>query len=364
MSEPVNPFRPTAGAEPPLLVGRAGLLDEFVYGLQIRTGAPGLLTIFTGARGVGKTVMLGEAEDEARRAGWAVISETATRGFLGRIGHMMQPLIEELGNGPPKRRITGLGVAGFSIDTELPPDQQTSWRQLGEELLRLLDAQGTGLAITLDEIHGADRDELAQLAASVQHFIRAGLPVALVFAGLPAAVSDLLDEGVATFLRRADRIDLNAAAVDEVEASYAEVFAALPGAVSSDLLRMAAEATGGYPFLIQLVGYHLWQVAEAAPAPLEAQQIELAVSAARRRNTRMVIGAALAAATPKDLEFLRAMAEDDGPSRTADIGHRLDNARNTIGNYRARLIDAGLIEPAGHGLVEFAIPGLREHLRS
>lgn len=364
MSGPLNPFRPTAGAEPPQLVGRAGLLDEFSYGLRIRTGAPGLLTIFTGARGIGKTVMLGEAEDEARRAGWAVISETATRGFLGRIGQAMLPLVEDLGSGPPKRRITGLGIAGFSIDTELPPEEQVSWRQLGEELLRLLDAQETGLAITLDEIHGADRDELAQLAASVQHFIRAGLPIALLFAGLPAAVSDLLDEGVATFLRRADRIDLHATAIDEVEVSYIEVFAALPDRIGPNLLRVAAEATGGYPFLIQLVGYHLWQVAEAASGPLQSDQVHLAISAARRRNTRMDIEAALAATTPKDREFLRAMAQDEGLSRTADIGQRLGDARNTIGNYRARLIDAGLIESAGHGLVNFAIPGLRDYLRS
>ena len=63
----VNPFLPTAGAEPPQLIGRAGILDEFRYGLRIRSGAPGLLTIFTGARGIGKTVMLGEAEDAALR---------------------------------------------------------------------------------------------------------------------------------------------------------------------------------------------------------------------------------------------------------------------------------------------------------
>lgn len=69
MAPHLSPFRPTARAEPPRLVGRAGLLDEFEYGLRIRSGAPGLLTIFTGARGVGKTVMLGEAEDAARRAG-------------------------------------------------------------------------------------------------------------------------------------------------------------------------------------------------------------------------------------------------------------------------------------------------------
>lgn len=59
----VNPFRPTAGATPPQLIGRAGVLDEFRYGLRIRTGAPSLLTIITGARGIGKTMMLNEVED-------------------------------------------------------------------------------------------------------------------------------------------------------------------------------------------------------------------------------------------------------------------------------------------------------------
>ncbi|ODT22257.1 MAG: hypothetical protein ABS64_12730 [Microbacterium sp. SCN 69-37] len=362
-TQPPNPFRPTAGAEPPHLIGRAGLLDEFVYGLSIRSGAPGLLTIFTGARGIGKTVMLGAAEDAARARGWVVISETATRGFLGRIGESMRTAAEEIGDGPTGRRVTGMSAAGFSITTQLPPEQQAGWRQIGERLLHLLDERGTGLAITLDEIHGADRDELAQLAASVQHFIRAGLPIALVFAGLPAAVSDLLNEGVATFLRRADRIDLHAAAIDEVETSFRETFAGLTHPIDPALIRSAAASTGGYPFLIQLVGYHVWQLAEATDAPLTGENVELALSAAHRRNTRVVIDAALSTVSPKDLDFLRAMSEDDGPSTTADIGRRLGDRKNTIGNYRARLIDAGLIQPAGRGRLDFAIPGLREHLR-
>lgn len=40
-----NPFKPTAGATPPDLIGRAGLLDEFEYGLLQGSGAPGLLAV-------------------------------------------------------------------------------------------------------------------------------------------------------------------------------------------------------------------------------------------------------------------------------------------------------------------------------
>lgn len=358
-----NPFRPTAGATPPELIGRAGILDEYAYGLRLRSGAPGLLTIFTGARGVGKTVMLGAAEDLARSQGWAVVFETATRGFMGRIGNAMRRLADELGPGPHGRRVTALTAAGFGITTQLPPEQQLEWREEGVRLLRLLEEQRTGLVITVDEIHAAERQEIAQLAADVQHFIRMDLPISLVFAGLPAAVSDLLNEGVATFLRRADRIDLHAAAVDEVERSYREIFADGGFTLSAEQARRAAEATGGYPFLIQLVGYFLWQETERISAEPTDDMVERAVAAARRRNERVVIEAALSTASGRDLDFLRAMAEDDGPSATADIGRRMGARPNTVGNYRTRLIDAGLIEAAGHGLVRFAIPGLRDHLR-
>lgn len=359
-----NPFRPTAGATPPEVIGRAGLLDEFDYGLGLGSGAPGLLSIFTGARGIGKTVMLGAAHDIAREHGWAVISETAQGLFMGRLGESMRRLAEEFGDGPePRRRLTGATVAGFGLTSALTPERQVDWRTLGESLLRTLDGHGTGLVITVDEIHAADRGELAALAANVQHFIQDRLPIGLVFAGLPSAVSDLLNEGVATFLRRADKIDLHAAAVRDVEASYLQVFEAAGFTIAPDLVRRSAAATEGYPFLIQLVGYFLWREAEKHDGHLDAAAVDRAVAAAGRRNERVVIEAALAVVSAKDLDFLHAMAKDHGPSVAGDIGRRIGAKTNLVANYRTRLLEEGLIEPAGHGKVDFAIPGLREYLQ-
>ncbi|MBO9705047.1 MAG: ATP-binding protein [Arthrobacter sp.] len=357
-----NPFRPTAGATPPELIGREGLLDEFVYGLHLGSGAPGLLTIFTGVRGVGKTVMLGAAEDAALEAGWAVISETATPGFVARIGEHMRRLTQELGEGRAARRVTALSVAGFGITTQLAPEEQVQWRDQAIALLALLAEKGTGLILTVDEIHAANRSELALLAADVQHLIRESLPIGLVFAGLPSAVSDLLNEGVATFLRRADRIDLHAAALDDVERSLRDTLAEGGWTLGPEQAARAAEATGGYPFLIQLVGYYLWKEAEVGPLGDEA--VQRAVAAARRRHDRTVIEAALASVSPRDREFLEAMAEDpEGISTSGDIGQRIGMRASAVGNYRTRLIDAGLIEAAGHGKLRFAIPGMAEYFR-
>lgn len=358
-----NPFKPTAGATPPALVGRAGLLDEFEYGLQQGSGAPGLLTIITGSRGIGKTVMLSAAERIARAHGWAVISRTATPGFLAGIGDDMLRLLDELGGGPPSRRITAFSAAGFGLTTQLPPERAMDWRRTGNELLRQLDERGTGLVITIDEIHAVDRTEISQLAADVQHFIRDGLPIGLIFAGLPSAVSDLLNEGVATFLRRADRINLHELALAEVTASYSELFNQGDITISTKLINKAAEATEGYPFLIQLVGYYLWLEASKAGWKLDETSVQRAIAAAQRRNTLVVIESALSDISDKDREFLDAMAAQDGPSAAGQIGATLKAKPNVVSKYRKRLIAAGLIESAGYGKVDFAIPGLRQYLR-
>ena len=55
-----NPFKPTAGKMPPILIGRQPIIDDFEEALQNGAGAPGRLMLLTGQRGSGKTVMLTE----------------------------------------------------------------------------------------------------------------------------------------------------------------------------------------------------------------------------------------------------------------------------------------------------------------
>lgn len=57
------------------------------------------------------------------------------------------------------------------------------------------------------------------------------------------------------------------------------------------------------------------------------------------------------------------MAQDDGPSKMADIQQRLDVDVNYASQYRLRLIAAELIYSTRRGYVDFALPYLREYLR-
>ena len=76
-----NPFRPSIGVTPPLLAGRDTEILAFGDALDDGPGAPGRATLYTGVRGIGKTVMLNEAESQARQRGWVVVTETAVPGL-------------------------------------------------------------------------------------------------------------------------------------------------------------------------------------------------------------------------------------------------------------------------------------------
>ena len=80
-----NPFKPTAGGEPPLLIGRGKVIRDFEKGLDNGVGAPGRIMLVTGARGTGKTVMLTVFGDRAKARRWDVIEETASAGLCERL---------------------------------------------------------------------------------------------------------------------------------------------------------------------------------------------------------------------------------------------------------------------------------------
>lgn len=358
-----NPFKPTAGARPPMLVGRAELREDFAESISNGAGAPGLLSIYSGPRGIGKTVMLGEIEDEAIEHGWMVISETATKGLVQRIGAAVQAAKEEFIEGPAGRRITGFTVGPFSLESSAPEKREMHWRRTLTELLQELNSHGTGLLITVDEIHAIDRDNLAEIAAVVQHMIREDLPIGLAFAGLPKAVEDLLNEGASTFLRRAEKYDLHSASIEEVASAFRQTFSESGVVATEERIQQLAEATGGYPFLIQLVGYHVWSQAVRDGHEVTQKALTAGLAKARRRMGATVVESAYRSLSVIDQSYLLAMAEDEGPSKTSEIAQRLGVTQVYGGQYRLRLLAAGIIEVAGHGQVSFAVPTLREFLR-
>ena len=365
-----NPFHPSFGVSPPLLVGRDDLIDAVSEAIEDGPGAPARATLYTGPRGSGKTVLLNAVEDRARQMRWEVISETASPGFVDRITHQHLPAI--LRNLDPKavhRRLTALsiplgplGSAGVDWSTIEAHVIQAGLRNQIELLTDLLAENATGLVITLDEVHHQQIGELRELATTIQHTFREGRELAFVGAGLSSAVSDVVNDEVLTFLRRADRHHLGRVRDEDVRRAIQEPVELFGRTVRDEALAVMAEGTGGYPFLIQLVGYRTWRL-HPNEEEISIEDADEGVRQARRRLGSLVYEPALADASDVDRTFLLAMAKDDGPSKMSEIQQRLGVDESYISQYRLRLIAAELIEPKKRGYVDFALPYMREYLR-
>ncbi|GIG38027.1 winged helix-turn-helix domain-containing protein [Cellulomonas pakistanensis] len=308
--------------------------------------------------------MLSEADDLALERGWVRLAETATPGMVRRLQHATTRVLRDVDPRTARaRRITGvtLPVIGGGMTMSTPPGEVVEWRAELGRLLDVLEGNGTGLLVTVDEVHAGARDDLRDLAATVQHLVREDREVALAMAGLPSAVSDLLNDDVLTFLRRASRFELGDVALGHVAEALRHSITGSGGAIDDDALEEAAAATGGYPFMIQLVGYHVWRSAQTSL--IDLADVREGVAAARTRLGSLVHETSLADLSEVDRTYLIAMAQDEGDSSTGQIARRLGVTPSYASTYRARLIAAGVIEPTGHGRVDFTIPYLREHLR-
>ncbi|ERL10410.1 AAA ATPase domain protein [Olsenella profusa F0195] len=370
----VNPFKPTAGKMPPILIGRDNVIADFQDGLRNGAGAPERLMLITGQRGYGKTVLLTELGRVAQANGWLVVSETASRGMAERIVSALADdglsltgvdLAPELTVGQVSARLGGVRLSAAAAPVTL--------RRAIEQRLAGMPA-GKGIAFTVDETQAASRNELIAIATAVQHVIRdedmRDVPdtekhgIAFVFAGLPALVDDLTNDEVLTFLRRCVHYSLGDVLIADVRRAYLQTMAASGKRISGDLALEAAEASGGYPYMVQLMGYYLWQSAERRHASIIGE-LDLCNA---REDASLAFQEAVCAPLVRGLTgaqrmFVEAMAQDyPASSRVTEVAERCGKSHSWGSKYRSSLIDGHVVRATRKGEVAYAVPWLGEYL--
>lgn len=109
-------------------------------------------------------------------------------------------------------------------------------------------------------------------------------------------IENVVNGKTLTFLRRALPVDPGLIEQAEVVESMGETFGGSGLSIGEAELLAVGEATRGYPFMIQLVGYHVWQAAyrdAGMGARVTMDCVCRGVKKARAQFDRMVIEPAL-----------------------------------------------------------------------
>ena len=359
-----NLFHPSFGSRPDRIVGRDGIIDQFLQGLDREPGHRDRATLILGQRGTGKTALLLQLAEEAKKKGFVTARVTSGEDMLEEIIESIQLAGSNMVT-EKQTKVKGFsaGALGFSFGLTFSEEirENYGFRTKLSLLCDRLAEDDRRVLLLVDEVQ-PNTDAMRALTSTYQHLAGEGKDIAIVMAGLPNAVSRVLNDKVLTFLNRARKRQLDPLSLGDIMAYYADAFARGNRSVTPLQLEQLAMATRGFPYLLQLIGYYLIEFSEEGP--VSDHIVESALVAAQEDLAADVFLPTLNELSRKDIEVLRAIAQQkDEVVAVGDILNATGLSNSYFQQYRARLLVAAVVASTRDGELTITVPYIAEHLR-
>lgn len=397
-----NPFHPGVGTVPPFLAGRDPQIRRFEQLLENfpekRTNAR-----ITGLRGVGKTVLLKQFEQQANARDWVVIRRDLSprtndeREMAAFMAEVLREAVEAFSTSAKLRNLLSDAITAIGdIQVAVGEDVTVSLKgrrpittALETRIFKALAKIGElaarsdrGFALMLDEAHVvADRPKVAQwpLYALIAAFVRAHdqeeppLPVMLVLSGLPPLIEHLqAARSHSERFFRADQIANLRLDPDHGQAvSEAGLALTTPtegrsiAFVPATADRLARDVDG-YPYFIQYFGEALWEAAENGGYSVIDDQLYDATSLViQRALDQEFFETRYRDVRQADQMTLRVAASLSGERfKVADINAQL-TSRNANANAQSlnRLVNDNVIFRDQQGVYAYTAPLFGDFMR-
>jgi hypothetical protein len=375
-----NPYTPNAGAAPEIVVGRDDQLEAFTMLLRrLERGRTEQSMIITGLRGVGKTVLLGQFGDIARRAGWEVVEIEASKHDDTRFRQaMFSQFKAALLRLSPRARWTERAryaaevLSAFAVSVDQKGTFSVSWdvpaaegaADHGDLSMDLTDVfvalgeaaeeQQRGVALLIDEVQFLGRTQLEALIQAVHKTVQRRLPITFVGAGLPQ-IAELAGDAKSYAERLFTFPRVGSLEGDDARKALTEPAQVEGVTFDDDAVDLAMRITQGYPYFIQELGYQVWGV--ASDNRVRRSDVATAREAYEAKLDSSFFRVRLDRTTPLQTAYLRAMAElGPQPQKAADVARVMGRESTQVGPTRAELIDMGLLYTPEHGYAAFTVP--------
>lgn len=381
-----NPFSPGAGSPPPELAGREGVLEQAEILLsRVKAKRPEKSLLLTGLRGVGKTVLLNDIERMAHGMAYHTVLVEAHEGksLVALLAPHLRRLLFELDRlasaGHKARRALSvlksfvgavkLKIGDLDIGIDIDPEQGTADSgDLEADLPNLFVVvaeaaleREVAVAILIDEIQYLTSKELSSLVMAMHKMQQRQLPLVLFAAGLPV-LPGLVGESKSYAERLFNFPDIGALPKPAAFQAIADPIRAANEEIKPEALEEIFTLTRGYPYFLQEWGYQVWN--NAAHSPIDLEVVKASSEVVSRRLDDNFFRVRFDRLTPREKNFLRAMADlGGGPYRSSDVADKLAAKINALGPVRASLIKKGMIYSPAHGDIAFTVPLFDEFMR-
>jgi hypothetical protein len=380
------------GLEPTYLADRAPQLARFQRYLAGFPGLPRNVRV-TGLRGVGKTVLLHQYRRLAEEAGWIAISRECNQ-HMQEESLFGQALVEDCRRAieqssralafrqksqeAARHALELLGsftisIAGVTVAVQ-PRAQRALGPMLEEQLFTALElacksavASGRpGVVLSWDEAHllrdaaSSRQYPLGTFLAAAARAQMEGLPLMLIFCGLPTLIDNLARAKSYTE-RMFQAEELGPLLPPEDLLAFIKPLEQSGRQFDAEMARAVIRETGAYPFHIQFVGALLWDAVEW-PQKITTTRFEQHRATILEALDLAVFESRLARTSGAERVLLRAIAASGESAQLRDVLKLTRLSNQSAQQMIARLQDKGLIYKPERGRLAFTVPLFGDYL--
>ncbi len=359
-----NPFRPGGIVELEYFVGRTLEITRFLqYFKNTKDGNPHHLAIL-GERGIGKTSLLRYLEWQAKKQK-ALVVRIALDPATNSIEYLVAQILEELKRAGvahslvdksaenlkgffQKYRVSlSLGVARIEPKKETEIETKIEFRYKLQEIWSKIKDKIPGVVIMLDEA-----EQLEEITGSLQYLRNVFLRLSENHCGYMLVLSGKIGlfkqikELHSPLARFFTPITLGLLKPEEVSEAIQKPFTDANKKIEPSLIKKIVEDSQGHPYVVQTIGYVLFEQDKKEITNSDYQALKPAIMA---QLADQLFQDMLEATSPEEQKILYALAQAKKPLKVKEIAKKIGKKSTHIGTQIKRLTETNCIKKFSRG---------------
>ena len=372
----INPYRPGAGLMPVYIAGR----DEDIQNVDqmfeaLTLNIPTQSIIFSGLRGVGKTVLINKLQSIAEDRGIFCkhIEIEERNDFISQIAECSQSFLRKVSTKEKFRHLVqkpleaikslvvsfnpGENIFSLSMqdrDLYLSNNLTHSLTDVFTTIGETAQKTETPICFFIDEIQYMKQNQLGSLIAALHRTNQLGYPVMIVGAGLPKIYKMLSDEksySERLFVYK----QVDSLTYEQSKKAIEEPVRKFHVSYTENAIKKIVEITKGYPFFIQQLCQIVYKRTDSSV--IEYSDVDQGIDEFLKMLDDGFFRSRYERCAESDKKFIFAMVKcGELPCTISNVAKNLHKSVSSISTTRAQLISKGIIYPVRYKELDFTVP--------